>query len=219
MGCSCSRKTTNFEKLLQKSESLLPYSAFDAKYLLKIHKRHLGGGHRFTEKSWNKIVSDLKFKSYNECKMFYESFKTEESNFLGMNLTVVSIMMSKGSIKLKSRLLFELYDWEKTGFIKESSLENLISIMLDLAIEKFPLLNTTIKKNLELTNYIFGLQAYKQKALIKLSREILKDLGSLVAKKSFINFFTKGCNSDILTPSGLRIRTKDISCSLVYNHL
>ncbi|OMJ81269.1 hypothetical protein SteCoe_18261 [Stentor coeruleus] len=210
MGCSCSRETKDYEGLLQDGETLLPYSEFNADHMLEIHKRQLSKDHKFTEKSWNKIASDLKFDPYDKCKMFYESFKTKEGNFLGINLTVLSIMMSKGSIELKSRYIFELYDWEKTGFLKESSLENLISVMLDLAIEKFPLLCKSLKSNSELAEYISGLQVYKQKSLKKLSRDFLKDLGSLVAKESFTSFFTKECNRDMLTPTGLRLRTKDI---------
>lgn len=210
MGCSCSRETKDFESLLQESEILLPYSAFDANQTLEIHKRHLNKDHKFSEKSWKKIASDLKFDPYDKCKIFYESFKTKEGSYLGINLTVLSIMMSKGPIELKSRLIFELYDWDKTGFLKESSLENLISVMLDLSIERFPLLYKSLKSNSELVEYISGLQTYKQKSIKKLSRDFLKDLGSLVPKESFTSFFTKECNRDMLTPTGLRLRTKDI---------
>ena len=204
MGCACGRDSVDTETKLVELESLLPYHFLDSKYVIVLHKKLSQGQALITDSTLTSILEKLYGEHPNTSGDFYTHLKTSDGRFDLKILSVLGITLSLGTTADKSQLLFELYEEDKEGEIKKESLAELINTILDLAIEKIPLLSSNLNNHKELSEYVEDLKKNK----INLFNYIVKKIE--IGNDDFVNIATVQAafeneeNKELLTLTGVR---------------
>lgn len=195
-----SLNTKNFEAAENKlalGEIFLPFSVFNVKRTNQLIAAHCDHD-EINASAWDEFLSQLYLEETCLVHDFFNSFCNFDRNFPGKPLYVLGILVSKGTILEKTLALFEKFKLESKTTKKNIS--ELISIMLEISIEKLPLIIRN--KDTDLLQYVEALRQRKKIALEWIMEKFEEDSNKEINFSSFLNVFN--WNPQLLTPSGLR---------------
>jgi Ca2+-binding EF-hand superfamily protein len=211
MGCACAREGIDAEEKLKEKESLLPYSSHESKFILVLHKKYSQGQSAMSKETWLKILEKLYPDERVSSKEFYECFENPDKTYPYASLCVMGILLSNGSYYDKSQFLFEVFDKENKGHILYEDLRGLISTMLEVSIDKLPLLLPTKDPRSKTNEYVNIIKRNKAAALNQILAKF--ENTETVSASQFQSVMVSEINRTLLTSSGLRIKAYNATVS------
>jgi hypothetical protein len=214
MGCACSRDdNVDQEEKLINAESQLPYIGISSKQIITQFQRMADDRSKFSAQVWESIVEQLTHDAPLTSVDFYENFKNPDGSYPAITLTILGLLLSKGTSSDRSVHIFSVFDREKVKKISYEALFELISTMMEVAIDKLPLLSSSMKPNTKLFEYVAKLKGYKTKAINHIARLFNKRSGDFITELEFQSLLSSDEHESLLRPSGLRKKTLQIGDS------
>ncbi|OMJ76050.1 hypothetical protein SteCoe_24687 [Stentor coeruleus] len=213
MGCACSRDGSDYEDKLLEAEDLLPYGSFDTRHIWNLHVKLAKKDHSFSSEKWSKLFKEINCKYPERCERFFDSFKSADETYPVRPLTVLAIMKSNGSPHEKCELIFGLFDTDGSKTIDKTVLQDLITMMFELSVDKLPLLCSSMQPDSDIFNYITGLKENKPKTIIEVTKKFLKSSGKSITDAEFQTFMCSEENQSLLTFTGIRKKIQQTGLS------
>jgi len=216
MGCGSSRKDLiQEEKAIVAMEYELHFVKHSCSYTDFILRKYNKQGF-INSSHWGGVVSSLKIRDNQSVvcpnlQKFYEQLKSND--LLPLNqVLVLGILLSSGTPYNKARLLFEITDEDNAGSVSVETISGLLELMLDLSINKLPILVSDLAvpkpqvSEQDVLKYQDKLQSLLPRALPMLLGAVCGtvDKEASVSKKYFCEKFQKEEIGELTTPSGIR---------------
>ena len=207
MGCACSRDNAEVEDKLIDAEKLLPYKNHDSKFVSVIHSKYSKDKTRLSSEDWLKVTKQLFGHCENTFTEFYDKFKDSDGTYSLPGLSILAIILSKGTSHDKTKFIFEIFDVDEMEVISKDTLREIITIMLELAIDRVPLLSASYYPGSQLFDYVQTLQKNKSICITAIINEFHLDRESQIPFTLFQSILSSEENIELLTLTGLRKRT------------
>lgn len=203
MGCACSRDEATEEDKLVHAEEQLPFSNHKTKYLSVLYSKYAKSKKELSSIDLSSILADLCGKSPQNFNNFFENFKNSDGTYSLKALLVLSIMVSNGSSNEKANLIFEFFENLENKKVTREILSEIISIMLEIAVDKLPLLAPSMSIQSKVFDYVNNtLKRNKILTQEELLKEFEAKKGEIIPSAKFQAVF--GDANQLVTPTYLR---------------
>jgi len=148
MGCCSSRSRLLVsqpyqEKAICYQESLLGYTKWPFNHALEVLKQHSDSG-KLTANQFLSFATELELNRTDmdtvdsQLFTFYSHFRDKKGKFAGFKLTVLLSLLCHGPVLDKARGLFEQFPDLQAGVMTTQGLEELITVVFQVAVEAIP---------------------------------------------------------------------------------
>ena len=202
MGCACSRDEPDVEVKITEAENRLRYNK-KTKLVATIHRSHSQSNKFISKETLNTILESINDPEPVACADFYDNLKKPDGRYQLSHLAVLGIMLSVGTPHEKADNLFTFFD-EGTGEISKEELINVISIMLEIAVDKLPLLAGAAYPKSALYDYVIKLKENKTNCLTSIIKDFQVEKKATISSQEFQAVFGNEDNKYLLSPTNLR---------------
>lgn len=200
MGCNCDREESAGESKMVEAEDLLPYRLHDTNYMFTLHSRLSKGEKLISKDTWLVILEKLKNnEEFSFAQQFFDSFRNSNGEYPRVDLTLVAILLSRGTHHDKSQYMFKLFDQGERGEISTGDLYDLFALLCDLSVDRMQIL---LNPKSAAWDYASSLKDFK-KAFCDKAIEQFTEKRSTVSRLDFQTFFVEE-NRELLSLSGIR---------------
>lgn len=209
MGCTWSRHDLSLEEQsLLHEETVLGYGRHDSVYIDMILRKHSHLG-KLNKKQFNQAANSLKlkvcdFERHSKVCDFYTSFQNLQDYDLKMML-VLGILHGIGKPEEKAKLLFEVYDVNGNEEIEKKHLNDMLTEMCTVALDKVAILavDSPSCSEYKVKQYLAHCDSVKTKNIVKIISQILIGRTS-IAKSKFIDKMIIIEKGKLLSAHGIR---------------
>lgn len=201
MGCVENHLEYPVEELeLIKKEMKLPYGIDSPSKIDIVHRKYSIEG-KINKNQWDQIKLALNFPTnFTPYENFYNSF-CDDDHYSLRTLIILGILLSYGNFTDKAQLMFEILDVENLKVLNRADIEFLVSEMVDISVNKIPLL---IEKDKKVKKYIKSLKSVKERGKKIMLKYFCKSTMQKITKAEFVDRFYKEKCVKLLTARGIR---------------
>ncbi|CAG9334764.1 unnamed protein product [Blepharisma stoltei] len=213
MGCVDSKLScSSVERSIMNAEAELGYEKKNCWYIDFIHRKYSIGGW-VNHEQWRDISCSLLIQTKNtSSNTKIERFFSSIANFNGKlplkSLLIIGFLLGEGTYQEKSQLFFDIYDTNNSKIIFKSDIHALVEEMLDIAINKIPILACKPQASNEedFQKYLQELHQFKEAAQELIVRKFIGADNSehSITLSEFQANFQDISTAELLSSHGLR---------------